>query len=132
MAYYFGMLRKSALSVGALLLVYELCAVAAAAQEQAGNPLQVLLQANDRFGMRLLAQAHSEAPDNNLVLAPLPLTILFGAIHTSSRRQEAVHEFDQVFGWGEFPDIRIPTRMILAVMDKPRPTRRTDFVEPGT
>jgi hypothetical protein len=129
------MLAREFVCLKASLFAFLLCS-SATAQEQAGNPLQVLLRANDRFGVRLLAQAHSEAPDKNLVLAPLPLTILLGAIHTSSRRQEASQEFDRVFGWGEYPDIRIPTRMMLAAMDKPRPDGRKnaipDFVEPGT
>lgn len=85
----------------------------------------MVLQANDRVGTRLLQQAHSEAKDRNLVVAPLSLTILLGAIQTHIECEESRKEFDQVFGWGEYPDIRIQSRMMLAVIgDKPRQTPR--------
>ncbi|HEX7728232.1 MAG TPA: serpin family protein [Terracidiphilus sp.] len=72
------------------------------------------------FGARLLAQVHSEAPDKNVVIAPLSLTVLLGAIQSSSSRDEAREEFGRAFGWGAYPDLRFPARMVLAVMEKPK------------
>jgi hypothetical protein len=114
---------SSHLSLAGVLCALSISLSTAAAQEKPGDGLGVLLKANDRFGTRLLQQAHSEASDKNLVVAPLSLTILLGAIQTHIERPEARMEFDRVFGWGEYPDIRIQSRMILAAMnDKPRPT----------
>jgi serine protease inhibitor len=103
--------------------VFSILISTAAAEEGPGNGLRVLLQANDKFGTRLLQQAHSEVPDGNLVLAPLSLTILLGAIQTHIESEEARKEFDRAFGWGEYPDISIQSRMMLAAIDdRPRPT----------
>jgi serine protease inhibitor len=81
---------------------------------------EVLLQGNDSFGIRLLQQAHSESPGKNIVVAPLSLTMLLGAIQTNLARQDSRKEFDKVFGWGEYPDLRAPARMMLAAMAEPR------------
>jgi serine protease inhibitor len=137
MAYHVVMPPKSLLSLASVLVVLSIFLSTAAAQEKPGDGLRVLIEANDRFGTRLLQQAHSEEPEKNLVVAPLSLTILLGAIQTHIEREEARKEFDQVFGWGEYPDIRIQGRMILAAMDdRPRPTPTwhgiPDQVEPET
>jgi len=121
----------------AISVLFSIFITSAAAQQSPGDPLRVLLQANDKFGARLLQQAHSEAPDKNLVVAPLSLTILLGAIQTYSVSDKTRQEFDQLFGWGEYPDIRIQSRMILAALDdKPRPTPKfrgiPEQVEPET
>src|SRR5271157_41934 len=137
MAYHVLMPPKSLLSLAPVLVVFSIFISTAATQEKPGDGLRVLLQANDRFGTRLLQQAHSEAPDRNLVAAPLSLTILLGAIQTHIESPETRREFDQVFGWGEYPDIRIQSRMMpAAIDDKPRQTPRwqgiPDQVEPET
>jgi serine protease inhibitor len=101
------------------LAVTSICCSAVSAQ-QPKDVLQLLLQGNDKFGAQLLAQAHSETPDKNIVLAPLSLTFLLGAIQTRTEREESREEFDQVFGWGTYPVLRIPARMMLAAMEEPR------------
>ncbi|MGA2219629.1 MAG: serpin family protein, partial [Terracidiphilus sp.] len=121
----------------AISVLFSIFMTSAAAQQNPEDPLRVLLQANDRFGTRLLQQAHSEAPDKNLVVAPLSLTILLGAIQTYSVDGVTRQEFDQLFGWGEYPDIRIQSQMMLAALDdKPRPTPKfrgiPEQVEPET
>jgi serpin B len=95
--------------------------IAVVAQQEPGNGLQVLLHGNNAFGTRLLQQVHSETSDKNVVVAPLSITILLGAIQTSSDRDEARKEFDHVFAWGTDPHLPIPARMILAAMEKPKP-----------
>jgi len=135
--YYGVMSQKTFLSFAIFLSVLTICMPPAVAQEKPGGGMHVLLQANDRFGIRLLQQAHSEAPERNLVVAPLSLTILLGAIQTHIESEEAMKEFDHVFGWGEYPNIRIQSRMMLAAMDdRPRPTPRwhgiPEQVEPET
>jgi hypothetical protein len=63
--------------------------------------------------------------------------VLLGAIQTHIESQETRKELDQVFGWGEYPDIRIQSRMMLAAMDDrlrqtPRWRSIPDQVEPET
>lgn len=118
-----GMLAKMSLSFGAVVLLCFCCSNEISAQQEPGNGLGVLLRGNEVFGARLLEEVHSEAPSKNVVIAPLPLTILLSAIQTNSDRDEARKEFNHVFGWGTYPDVRIPARMILAAMEKPaKPT----------
>jgi serine protease inhibitor len=102
-----------------ILVVASICCSAVSAQ-QPKDGLRVLLQGNDKFGVRLLGQAHSETPEKNIVVAPLSLTFLLGAIQNKSVREESRKEFDQVFGWGIDPALRIPARMMLAAMEEPR------------
>jgi hypothetical protein len=119
MAYDFEMPPESLLRPIFTLVVTSICCSAVSAQ-QPRDGLRVLLQGNDKFGARLLGQAHSETPDKNIVVAPLSLTFLLGAIQSKSVREESRKEFDQVFGWGMYPALRIPARMMLAAMEEPR------------
>jgi serpin B len=88
------------------------------AQERPGEPFWQFIHGNDKFGIRLLEQVHSENPDKNVVVAPLSLTILLSAIQTSSWREETREELGQVFGWGAYAQLGVPSRMILAAMDQ--------------
>jgi len=124
MAYDFEMPPEFALRSTLTLALFCICCSTVPAQEQKDG-LRVLLQGNDRFGLRLLEQMHSATPDENIVVAPLSLTILLGAIQTNSEREESRKEFDQVFGWGMYPELRIPARMMLAAMEKPRMERES-------
>jgi hypothetical protein len=40
-----------------------------AAQVQPGESLQQFIRGNDRFGLRLLAEQHADAPEKNAVVA---------------------------------------------------------------
>ena len=119
MAYDLGMPPGFALRSTLTVVLFCVSCSTATAQEQKDG-LRVLLQGNDRFGLRLLEQMHSATPDKNIAVAPLSLTILMGAIQTHSEREESRKEFDHVFGWGMYPELRIPARMMLAAMEKPR------------
>src|SRR5215472_2921708 len=94
MAYDFEMPPEFALRSTLTLALFCICCSTVPAQEQKDG-LRVLLQGNDRFGVRLLGQMHSATPDENIVVAPLSLTILLGAIQTNSERDESRKEFDQ-------------------------------------
>ncbi len=91
----------------------------AVAQVLPGESLQQFLRGNDRFGLRLLAQNHAEAPEKNAVVAPLSLTILLSAIEANSWRKETREQLQQVFGWEPGVEPGFPSRMILATMEAP-------------
>ena len=95
----------------------------ARAQNQPGETFRQFIRGNDKFGVRLLQQVHSDDSDKNVVVAPLSLTILLSAIQTSSWRDETMEELGQVFGWGPSPDLGVRSRMILAAMHQPKVTK---------
>jgi serpin B len=117
------MARKiKAISTLAVLLV-----AAAAAQENAGQALPDLIRGNERFGRKLLQQVHSTAPERNVVVAPLPLSILFGAIQAGVGYGKNTDEIENTFGWrGQY--ISLSARMILAAFSKPEQSCKPDGV----
>jgi len=56
------------------------------------------------------------------VLSPLSLTIVFAALQTHSEGgPESVRkEIAGAFGWGEYPRLSVPVRMLLAAFEKPK------------
>jgi serine protease inhibitor len=104
---------------------------AAPAQEHPLEPLQTLLRGNDQFGLQLMKRVHAEKPNDNLVIAPLSLTVLLSAIQTSSVLPATRGQLGAAFGWGPYPSLGIPSRMVLATMDEPIPSsadRRPEFL----
>jgi len=110
---------KAIFLVTTLLLPFAL-QPSAAAQVQPGESLQQFLRGNDRFGLRLLAESHADAPEKNAVVAPLSLTILLGAIEANSWREETRDQLQQVFGWERGVQPGIPSKMMLAAMEPPK------------
>jgi serine protease inhibitor len=102
-------------------LLFPLAALpVAVAQVQPGESLQQFLRGNDRFGLRLLAESHADAPERNAVVAPLSLTILLSAIEANSWRKETREQLQQAFGWESGIQPGIPSKMILAAMEPPK------------
>src|SRR4029077_3134185 len=66
------------LKVLALLLL--LLARPLSAQELQQAQPAMFLHANDRFGVNLLNIVHEEAPDRNIAIAPLPVSLTFAAV----------------------------------------------------
>lgn len=108
-----------------LLTLVLLAAGAASGEETAGQGLPKLIRGNEWFGRRLLQQVHSRAPERNVVISPLSLTVAFAAIRANSENERTREEIDGVFGWTDVP-LSYPTRMLLAAfeMPEPRPCRR--------
>ena len=63
----------------------------------------------------------SAASERNVVISPLSLTLVFGALqtHLPGGRGSGRKEMSDVFGWGEYPNLDVPARMLLAAFDKP-------------
>jgi serine protease inhibitor len=92
----------------------------AQAGDREGSPLPVLMQGNEQFGLKLLAEMHRAQPEKNVVVAPLPLTLMLAAVQTEARLQETHKELDSVFGWGAYPQhLPIASRMLLGAFQRP-------------
>src|ERR1041385_7978289 len=85
--------------------------------QEFGQALPTLIRANEQFGRKLLWAVDSNASDRNLVVSPLSLTLALAALrshdHGPTRK-----EMDEVFGWGKFPELNVPARMLLAAFDR--------------
>jgi hypothetical protein len=105
-----------------ILLLLFLASLPLFAQEEFGKGLPDLIRANEQFGRKLLLVVDSTASDRNIVISPVSLTIVFAALQTNSEswpgfmRKEIAH----AFGWGVYPNLNIPTRMLLAAFEKPQ------------
>lgn len=93
--------------------------------EKPGDEYSVFLKGNDAFGLRLLEQVQKADPEHNVVIAPLPLTVLLSAIQEYSAREPARDQLGQLFGWGPVPQLAIPSKMILGAMDLPKKLEAT-------
>jgi hypothetical protein len=90
------------------------------AQENAGKGLPSLIQGNERFGRNLLLQEHGVSPKQNIVLAPLPLSVSLAAVGTYASSDRLSEEFHHVFGWARV-GLQLPMRQLLAVLEPPKP-----------
>lgn len=78
-----------------------------------------------------MKQVHAQKPNDNVVIAPLSLTVLLSAIQTNSVLPATRGQLGAVFGWGPYPSLGMPSRMVLATMDEPIPSsadRRPEFL----
>ena len=103
------------------LFVIVLTSLSSVAQEEFGQALPNLLRGNEQFGRKLLLFVDSSASDRNVVISPLSLTIILAALQTHSDRGRASgrKEIGDAFGWGEYPNLNVPARMLLAAFEKP-------------
>src|SRR5262249_35501331 len=91
------------------------------AQARAGQGLAQLVDANERFGRKLLLQVHAGSPERNIVVSPISVSILLAALQENSYNQQLHEEIDRVFGWGKYPRLSVPARMLLAAFEEPGP-----------
>src|SRR5215472_11039508 len=89
------------------------------AQTRPGQGLAQLVDANERFGRRLLLEVHAGSPERNIVVSPISVSILLAALQENSYNQQLHEEIDRVFGWGKYPRLRVPARMLLAAFEEP-------------
>lgn len=104
-----------------LFLVF-LASLPSFAQEEFGRGLPDLIRGNEQFGRKLLLLVDSSTSDRNIVISPLSLTIVFAALQTHSEGGPGSvrKEMADVFGWGEYPSLKVPARMLLAAFEKPK------------
>ena len=60
--------------------------------------------------------------DQNVAISPLSLTLVFAALQTHSEGGPGSvrKEIAAAFGWGEYPSLSIPARMLLVAFEKPK------------
>jgi serpin B len=105
---------------GALLLVVVSSAlVGIAGQELPGQALPSLISGNERFGRHLLERVHRSTPEHNVVVSPISLSIVFGALRSAADDGDTRREIANAFGWGEYTSLLVPSRMLLAAFEKP-------------
>lgn len=104
-----------------LFLVF-LASLPSLAQEEFGQGLPNLIRGNEQFGRKLLLFVDSSKSERNIVISPLSLTIVFAALQAHSERGPGSmrKEMDDVFGWGDNPNLSVPARMLLAAFEKPK------------
>src|ERR1051326_3780217 len=81
-------------------LALALAVASVAAQSPTGVALSQFLRGNERFGMSMLLQRHTESPARNVVVAPMSLTLLLAAMQESSYDMPMNEEMSRVFQWG--------------------------------
>jgi serpin B len=115
------MIRISIVQLGLLAAVLSPALLSAQLQDPPpGSALSALVQGNERLGRKLLAEAHRAHPEKNIVLAPLPVTVMLAAIQNSSDLENTQEEIGGLFGWGAYPtSTGTASRMLLAAFQKP-------------
>jgi serine protease inhibitor len=106
--------RRALISYGVALF-----AASALAQQPPGQGLAQLVDANERFGKKLLLQVHAGSPDKNIVVSPISVSILFAALQENSYDGQLLQEINNLFGWGAYPRLSVPARMLLAAFEEP-------------
>jgi len=107
------------LSLGSLVLIL-VTSLPSIAQEEFGQALPNLLRGNEQFGRKLLLLATGTPPERNVVISPLSLTLIFAALQTNSADGPMRTEIGNALGWGEYPDLSVPARMLLVALEKPK------------
>lgn len=93
------------------------------AQDLPGQALPNLIRGNERFGRLLLQRVHRKAPDRNIVVSPISLSIILGALQSGSWDRHLRKEIGDTFAWGPDRNVALPSRMLLVVFEKPAPPR---------
>ena len=111
------MTRKLFLMLSSFFLIV-LLASGVVGQERPGEELNTFIRGNERFGRMLLEQAHSNAPDRNVVLSPISLSIILAALQENTTDIKTCEEIAPVFGWSASANLKTPARMLLAAFEE--------------
>lgn len=103
-----------------LVMLLAVAATSALAQEAPLGTLYTFVGANDRFGAKLLKEAHSSAPGQNVAVSPLPISFVFALLREASVDSTTLDEMQSTFEWSGIRDFETPSRMLLARLDPPR------------
>ncbi len=99
-------------------------AAIAAAQESSGKAYADLIRANEQFGRSLLQQVHAGAPDRNVVVSPISLTVLFAALKQHAGSDEIFgKEIEKTFRWEPGLPLSVSAHQLLAGFEEPAKTK---------
>jgi serine protease inhibitor len=102
-------------------LLFSLSCSQAFGQESSQVQPALFLRANDRFALDLLKLTLEQAPDRNIVLAPLPVSLTFAALWDGTSDIESMKEIVPAFHWDKTFGVSVAGRMLLARFEKPKP-----------
>jgi serine protease inhibitor len=81
----------------------------------------VFLRGNDSFAFDVLKTAHTESPDRNVVIAPLPVSLTFAAVLDGTGDPDSIKELDAAFHFDQLVTMPVGAKMILARFERPKP-----------
>lgn len=113
--------RKAVPWIKGLALLPFLLALPVASQDFSQTQPAAFLRSNDRFGMKLLSETYKTAPDQNFVIAPLPVSLTFAALLEGSPSRDNKKELISTFQWQGNGDLNIAGRMLHARFAEPNP-----------
>lgn len=85
----------------------------------------MFLHANDSFALDLLMKTHEDAPNHNIVVAPLPVSLIFAALSDGTQDSVSGAEFRAAFNWYQYFATSVGAKMVLARFAKPKPYLNT-------
>jgi hypothetical protein len=91
------------------------------AQSGPGQGFSNFIDANEKFGRKLLRQTHSSAPGQNVAVSPLPVSFAFALLKSASYDEVTLDEIQRIFGWTHLQNLAYPSRMLLAIFQRPLP-----------
>lgn len=92
--------------------------VGADGQEAPGQALPNLIRGNERLGRGLLERVHRSNPDRNVAVSPISVSLILAALQTNADGVDIRREIGTAMGWGEYPNLTVPSRMLLVAFEK--------------
>jgi len=80
----------------------------------------MFVRANDRFAFDLLEKTHQDARERNIVVAPLPISLIFAALWDGTLDSQSSNEFRTAFHWERDFGTMAGGKMLLSRFEKPR------------
>jgi serine protease inhibitor len=101
-----------------LLLVVALFPLSA--QDLHQSQPAMFIRANDSFALDLLQKVHEEAPEQNTVVAPLPVSLSFAALWDGTNDYNSAIEWIKAFHWDKDFATREGGKMLFVRFAKPK------------
>jgi serine protease inhibitor len=80
----------------------------------------MFVRANDRFAFDLLEKTHEETRGRNIVVAPLPVSLIFAALWDGTEDSQSSNEYRTAFHWDRDYGTMAGAKMLLLRFEKPK------------
>jgi serine protease inhibitor len=107
--------------IGRLFLLLAAFLFQVRAQEAPQIQPAMFLRANDKFALDLLEKTHEETRERNVVVSPLPVSLIFAALWDGTQDTESSKEFGAAFHWDRDFATTTGGKMLLSRFEKPTP-----------
>jgi serpin B len=104
-----------------LFVLLAVCLFQLNAQEVSQSQPAMFLRANDSFALDLLKRTHDDTPERNIVVAPLPVSLIFAALWDGTKDVESAKEFRAAFHWDKDFATPMGGKMLLTRFARPKP-----------